>query len=94
MATIGDAIAPSQNTINYDDLLTTTLFNYQTSGALADNIFKDSAFLAGLRLMNGIDEQAGGERIAIPLMYAKNQTVKSYENYDVLDTTPRCSWGV
>ena len=68
MATIGDATAPSQNTINYDDLLTTTLFNYQVSGALADNIFKDSAFLAALREFDGVVMQDGGERIAMPLM--------------------------
>lgn len=39
--------------------------------------------------MDGIDEQAGGERIARNLMYAKNSTVGSYEKYDVLDTTPQ-----
>lgn len=29
MSTIGEASAPSQHTINYDALLSTTLFNYR-----------------------------------------------------------------
>jgi hypothetical protein len=87
MATIGDGGAPSQNTINYDALLSTTLFNYRNT--MADNIFKDSAFLAALREFGGIDKQTGGERIAMPLMYGTNKTVKSYSGYETLDTTPQ-----
>ena len=87
MATIGDSGAPSQNTINYDALLSTTLFNYRDQ--MVDNIFKDSAYLAALREFGGIDRQNGGERIAQPLMYGKNSTVKSYQNYETLDTTPQ-----
>lgn len=89
MSTIGDPIAPSQHTINYDDLLSSTLFNYVNGGALIDNIFRDSAFLAYLRSSGKIMKQGGGERIAMPLMYGKNETVKSYENYEVIDTTPQ-----
>jgi hypothetical protein len=89
MSTIGSASAPSQHTINYDDLLSTTLFNYVDGGNLADNIFKDSAFLSYLRNNGGVDFQDGGERIAQALMYGKNSTAKSYENYDVIDTTPQ-----
>jgi len=89
MATLGSSSAPSQHTINYDDLLTTTLFNYVDGGNLADNIFRDSAFLAYLRNNGGVTEQGGGERIAMPLMYGKNTTAKSYEGYDVIDTTPQ-----
>lgn len=87
MATIGDGGAPSQNTINYDALLSTTLFNYRST--MADNIFKDSAFLAALREFGGVEEQTGGERIAMPLMYGTNKTVKSYSGYETLDTTPQ-----
>ncbi len=89
MATLGDGSAPSQNTVNYDDLLSTTLFNYVNGQNLADNIFRDSAFLAFLRNNEGVQEQGGGERIAMPLMYGRNSTAKSYEGYDVLDTTPQ-----
>jgi hypothetical protein len=89
MATIGDTSAPSTNTVYYDALLTTTLDAYVGSGTLFDNIFKDSAFLAAMRSMDGIDYQNGGERIRAPLMYGQNTTVKSYSDYDTLDTTPQ-----
>jgi len=89
MSTIGDTSAPSTNTVYYDALLTTTLDAYVGSGTLFDNIFKDSAFLAAMRSMGGIDYQNGGERIRAPLMYGTNSTVKSYSDYDTLDTTPQ-----
>jgi hypothetical protein len=89
MSTIGESGARSQHTINYDALLSTTLFNYVNGGNLIDNIFKDSAFLAFLRTNDGIQKQDGGERIAMPLMYGSNSTAKSYSGYDVIDTTPQ-----
>ena len=89
MATIGDVTAPSTNTVYYDALLTTTLDAYVGSGSLFDNIFKDSAFLAALRNTDAVQRQNGGERIRAPLMYGKNETIKSYANYEVLDTTPQ-----
>lgn len=87
MSTIGDSSAPSQHTINYDALLSTTLFNYKRT--MFDNIFKDSAFLAALREFDGVDFEDGGERIACPLLYGTNSTVKSYAGYDTIDTTPQ-----
>ena len=89
MATIGDVSAPSTNTVYYDALLTTTLDAYVGSGSLFDNIFKDTAYLAALRSMDAIQRQNGGERIRAPLMYGTNSTVKSYSDYDTLDTTPQ-----
>ena len=86
MSTIGEGTAPSQHTINYDALLSTTLFNYRKT--MVDNIFKDSAFLAALRLNGAVVKVDGGERIAVPLMHGTNSTVKSYSDYDTLDTTP------
>lgn len=87
MATIGDTGAPSTNTVYYDALLSTTLDAYMAGGSMFDNIFKDSAFLALLRLKDGVDMQNGGERIRAPLMYGDNSTVKSYAGSDTLDTT-------
>lgn len=87
MSTIGSALAPSQNTVNYDALLTTTLDAYVGSGSLADNIFKESAFLTALRLNGGVQEQNGGERIRAPLMYGENSTVKSISGDEIIDTT-------
>jgi len=39
--------------------------------------------------MDAIQRQNGGERIRAPLMYGTNSTVKSYSDYDTLDTTPQ-----
>lgn len=85
MATIGASNAPSQNTINYDALLSTTLAAYRDT--MYDNIFKDSAYLAYLRTTDAVITQDGGERIACPLMYGKNATTKSYAGEEILDTT-------
>ena len=85
MSTIGNS-APSQNTINYDALLSTTLMAYREK--LVDNIFKASSFLTLLRERGAIEYQDGGERVAQPLMYETNKTVKSYSGYETLDTTP------
>lgn len=86
MATIG-ASAPSQNTINYDALLSTTLFAFREK--MVDNIFKSSGFLALLRNRGAVEYQNGGERIAIPLMYETNSTVKSYSQYETLSVVPQ-----
>ncbi|MBW2621265.1 MAG: phage major capsid protein [Deltaproteobacteria bacterium] len=85
--TIGDGSAPSQVTRNYDALLSTTLAKYRPT--LIDNIFKDSAFLAFIRMSEAYVSQDGGERIAVPLLYGKNKTVKTYGGYEILDTTPQ-----
>ncbi len=87
MATIGDTGAPSTNTIYYDSLLTTTLSAYRKT--MIDNIYKDSAFLAYLRMSGAVDKQNGGERISIPLMYGDNDTFKTHGGYSVIDTTPQ-----
>jgi len=87
MATVGDTGAPSTNTVYYDALLSTTLDAYMSGGTMFDNIFKDSAFLAMLRLSDAVETQNGGERIRAPLMYGDNSTVKSYSGAETLDTT-------
>ena len=87
MATIGQTSAPSTNTTYYDSLLTHTLDAYMAGGSMFDQIFKDSAFLGALRRFDAIQKQNGGERIRAPLMYGKNNTVKSYSGEETLDTT-------
>lgn len=87
MATIGDSGAPSTNTVYYDALLSTTLAAYRKT--LVDNIFKDSAFLSYIRMSGAWKSQNGGERIAFPLMYGDNATVKTVGGYEALDTTPQ-----
>jgi hypothetical protein len=77
MATVGSTSAPSTNTVYYDALLSTTLNAYRKT--LYDNIFKDSAFLAYMRMSDAIRKQDGGERIQVPLMYGGNSTVKHFD---------------
>ncbi len=89
MATVGDTGAPSTNTVYYDALLSTTLDAYVSGGTMFDNIFKDSAFMAFLRMSDAVQFQNGGERIRAPIMYEKNSTVKSYSDYEIIDTTPQ-----
>jgi hypothetical protein len=87
MATKGDSSAPSTDTMYYDALLSTTMAAYRKT--MIDNIFKDSSFLAYLRQSDAWVSQDGGERIAIPLMYGDNSTVKTHGGYSTLDTTPQ-----
>src|SRR5512135_1918826 len=81
------ASAPSSYTVNYDALLSTTLFAYRKK--LVDNIFKFNAFLAALKSKDGIEYQDGGERVAQPLMYELNDTVASYKGYETLTVKPQ-----
>jgi hypothetical protein len=87
MATIGTTNAPSTNTEYLNALLTTTMKAYQKT--MYDNVFKDSAFLSYLRMVGADERQDGGERMAIPLMYGKNSTVKVHSGYDAIDLTPQ-----
>lgn len=79
---------PSSLTLNYDAVLSTTLFNYKRT--LEDAISTANAFLFylmkktqnGYKLLSDI-----GDRMAMPLMYELG-SADSYSGYDVLDTTP------
>lgn len=87
MANVGASTAPSTNTVYYDSLLSTTLMAMRKT--IYDNIFKDSAYLAYLRLTDAVKKQNGGERIMMPLMYGSNDTVKTVGGYEIIDTTPQ-----
>jgi hypothetical protein len=86
MSNPGDT-SPSSYTLNFDALLSTTLFAYRDK--MVDNIFKSNAFLAALRQYGGVDYQDGGERVICPLMYAENDTFKSYKGYEQLTIKPQ-----
>ena len=77
---------PSSLTLNYDALLTTTLFNYQPK--LADNITQGCKFLNYLRDKGQFKRLDGGERVAVPLMHTQNNTADIYSSYGTLDVTP------
>lgn len=86
MSTVG-ASAPSQHTMNFDALLSTTFFAYRQK--MVDNIFKSNAFLTALKELDGVEYQDGGERIQQPVMYEQNDTVKSYRGYEQLEVKPQ-----
>ncbi len=76
-------------TLQYDALLTTTLFNYMTKARVEDQISTANAFYymlkknpMGYKTMGDI-----GERMQMGLMYELGQA-DAYSGYDVLDTTP------
>lgn len=89
MSTIGSSSAPSFDTKYWDALLSSTLDAYVAGGTMFDNIFKDSAYLAYMRLSDAVKKQDGGHRIALPLMYGDNSTIATHGGYDVIDTTPQ-----
>lgn len=72
---------------NYDALLSTTIANYRDT--FADDLSKSFFLLYWLTTQDRQIEEDGGESIVVPLMYGKNQTVRSYDGYEVLDTTPQ-----
>lgn len=85
MATYGSASAPSQNTINYDSILSTSLFNYKKT--LTDNISKSNALFYKIQENGMYESEDGGVAIQVPLMYGLAQA-DTYEGYDVLNTDP------
>lgn len=85
MSTYGAGTAPSQNTINYDAILSTSLFNYRKK--LYDNISKSFLLFYMLEEKGYIEEEDGGVSLQIPLMYGLG-TADWYSGYDVLNTDP------
>jgi len=78
---------PSSLTDSYDALLSTTLRSYRSK--LADNITRGNKFVSFLRENGRFKKQSGGERVAVPLMHAQNNTADIYSGYGLLDTTPQ-----
>lgn len=85
MSTYGSNTAPSSNTINYDSLLTQTLFNYQPT--LTDNISKSNSIFYKIQENGAYESVDGGVSIQENLMYALN-TLNWYSDYDELNTNP------
>lgn len=72
---------------SYDALLSSTIANYRDT--FADDLSQSYFLLYWLTTQGRKITEDGGESIVVPLMYGKNQTVKSYDGYEVLDTTPQ-----
>lgn len=80
--------APSALTLNYDAILSTTLFNYQKE--LADQISTSNALLYYIMKVQQeayVSEDNIGDRAQIPLMYALNDA-DFFSGYDVINPTP------
>jgi hypothetical protein len=75
----------SLSSLDYATLLSTTLMNYR--GQFYDNIH--NAIPIFWKMRNKKRTEEGGERIKIPLAYAKNSTFKSISGYEPVDTTPQ-----
>lgn len=79
-------MAVSSLTLNYDALLSSTLFNYRKK--FEDNISTANAFFYKLKAGGGYKTLSSiGERMAMPLMYELG-SADSYSGYDQLDVTP------
>ena len=73
---------------NFDSILSTTLSSYRKT--LEDNIFNAMPLLHWIKKSeNGKEVLDGGNNIVVPVLYGKNETVKSYSGYEVLDVTPQ-----
>lgn len=84
MAIIGSS-APSQNTINYDALLSTSMTNY--SKTFADNVSKSNAIFYEFQRRGMYKGKDGGERMSVPIMYGLGGA-DWYDGYDTLSTEP------
>ena len=79
---------PSSLTLQYDALLSSTLFNYRRT--LEDNISKTNALFHQLMRIDPAGYQTVseiGDRMMMPLMYELG-TADSYSGYDQLDVSP------
>lgn len=71
---------------NTDQLLATTLSAWASEN-LEDEVFKVRPLYK--KLHDKARTQDGGVSILLPVMYAKNGTAQSYDEYDILDITPQ-----
>lgn len=73
-----------------DEIIATTFDKVRP--VLADQITVELPLLAALNSKGSVIED-GGKRIVFPVLYALNDTVGSYDGYDLLDTTPQDGFG-
>lgn len=68
---------------NFDEILSTTLYNQKSN--IVDNIHNSNALLMLMKEKQRIE--TGGERVVVPVVYAKNATASSYAAYEELDVS-------
>lgn len=84
MSTYGTS-GPSQNTINYDSILGTSLFNYRRT--LTDNISKSNPYFYKIQENGQYEDEDGGVAIQVPLLYGL-AAADTYSGFDTLNTDP------
>lgn len=72
---------------NFDQIASTTLQHYRP--VFADNITDKSAVMMNLKQRGGVEEQGGGRTLVEPLIFAENNTVGSYRDFDIIPTDPQ-----
>lgn len=73
-----------------DEIIASAFDNVKAT--LADQITVELPLLAALNSKGSVVED-GGKRIVKNVMYALNDTVGSYDGYDLIDTTPQDGFG-
>lgn len=71
---------------NLSEIITTTLRN--RTGALANNVLKNTALLYRLNERGNVKPFSGGRTIVQELTYQENSTYQRYQGYDVLNVSP------
>ena len=72
---------------SFTTFLTSTLQKYRRT--LQENLMGQQALFWQLKQRGFVTEEKGGRSIVVPLMYGTNDTVSSYQGYDLLDVTPQ-----
>lgn len=70
-----------------DTELSATLHNRRAE--VVDNIFQGTPFLMAMSRLGGVKTVDGGLEMVIPVRMSKNSSVGSFQDYDILDTTPQ-----
>lgn len=73
--------------VSFSALVTTTLQNHRPK--LIENLMGHNALLWQLDKLGMKSEEAGSRSIVQPLLYATNDTVKSFVQWDLLDVSPQ-----
>jgi len=75
------------STDRFDEIVSTTLRNYRDT--LVDNVTRKIFLIDWLKRKGKMRIVPGGEEIIVPVLYAFNDTVKSYSGYEVIDIIPQ-----
>lgn len=80
-------MAPNDLQKQFTAFLTTTLEKYRDQ--MSDNIFRSNVVLNELLENGNVQRQDGGSEIVQPLLYGRNSTIQSYQDYEELETEPQ-----